>query len=212
MAIVPVSEYGPSPVLPPRHALGPPRPPTEVPKGTNLMGVLLALVADAMLLATLLAVWFTLKANSPTWPPNSVDLNTYIPSVVTITAVMSGVFMQWAVSSIRRNDQRSATAAMILTLFLGIAIVNAQWYSMVQADFGINDHTYGTLYFLLIGYHAVHMVLAVGALILVGSRALVGHFGREGYDPMRAVAAFWNYSTVAWFAILCAVFLFAPHT
>jgi heme/copper-type cytochrome/quinol oxidase subunit 3 len=215
MSLVPAStspsSYGPSPALPPKEALAPPRPPDEVPKGTNLMGVLLLVMADAMVLATLLAAWLTVKSGSLSWPPKGVHLTTYLPSVITITAVMSSFSMQWAVSSIRRNDQRSATTGIILTAFFGICIVNAQWYSLVRAKFGIASHAYGTLYDLLIGYHAVHQALAVGALVLVGARAVVGHFGREGYDPMRAVAAFWHYSNAAWFLIMTAIFLFSRH-
>lgn len=210
MSLVPTSGYGVS-ELPPKAALARPRPPDEVPKGTNLLGVLLLIMADAMVLATLLAAWITIKGGSLSWPPAKVHLTTYLPSVITITAAMSGFSMAWAVSSIRRNDQRSATIALILTSLFGVAIVNAQWYSMVRAGFGIGDHAYGTLYLLLIGYHAVHQVLAVGALILVGSRAIVGHFGREGYDPMRAVAAFWYYSIAAWMLIMAAIFLFSRH-
>jgi len=211
VSLVPASSYRTAPALAPQRALAPPRPPGEVPKGTNLTGVLLFLMADAMILATLLAVWWTIKGASLSWPPQGVDVTTYLPSVIAITVTMSSFSMQWAVSSIRRNDQRSATVALILTAFFGVAVVNAQWYSMVRADFGIADHAYGTIYLLLIGYHAVHQALAVGALVFVGARAVVGHFGREGYDPMRAVAAFWHYSVAAWMLILTAVFLFSRH-
>lgn len=182
-----------------------------VPQGTNLLGSLLLLAADAMLLATLLAAWFTIKGGTPAWPPRGVNLGTYLPTTVTITAAMSAFSMQWAVSAIRRNDQRSGTVAIALTVFLGLAMANAQWYSMFRADFGFNDHAYGALYYILISYHLVHVVLAVAALVLVGARAVAGHFGRSGYDPLKATAAFWQYTNAAWFAILTAVFLFSAH-
>ena len=213
MSLIPTSTYsGSIAELAPKRAQARPRPPDEVPKGTNLTGLMLVLVADAMVLATLLAVWLTIKGASLTWPPKKVNLNTYLPSVITITLAMSAFSMAWAVSSIRRNDQRSATVAIILTALFGIAVVNAQWYSMVRADFGIASHAYGTLYLLLVGYQAVHQVLAIGALILVGARAIVGHFGRDGYDPMRAVGAFWYYTMASWGLIMIFVFLFSRHS
>lgn len=211
MAVVPASSYGSAPVLPSRDAIAPPPPPTEVPKGTNLVGVLLGIVADAMVLAAIVAILYGLKAGYPAWPPRGVSLGTYLPTTVTITGAMSMFSMQWAVSSIRRNDQRSGTFALLLTLLLGISIFNAQWYSMVRAPFGIADHAYGTLYYLLIGYHAVNVAIGLGALVFVGSRSLAGHFGRQGYDPLRAVAAFWHWTNAAWFVILAVLFLFAPH-
>ena len=210
MAMVPA--YGRPVTLPSGTALAPPRPADEVPKGTNLMGTLLVLAADAMVLVTLLATWFTIKAGSPAWPPPRVNLSTYLPSVVTITAAMSAFSMQWAVSSIKRNDQRNGAVAVVLTVVLGLAMFNAQWYSMVRARFGVNDHAYGTLYYLLIGYHAVHLAVAIGAVILVGSRAVAGHYGRENYDALRGAAALWQFSVTAWFVIMTAVFLFNRHS
>lgn len=211
MAVVPASSYRRSPALPSGSALSPPRPPGEVPKGTNLLGVLLVLVADAMVLATLLATWSVLKAGAAHWPPKGVKVPTYLPTVVTITVVMGIFSMQWAISSIRRNDQRSATVALVLTIVLGAAVVNAQWYSLIRAKFSIGDSAYATLYDLLIGYQAVHMVIAVAAVVLVGARAVVGHFGREGYDPMRAVGALWYYASGSWLLIVSVVFLLSRH-
>ena len=209
MAMVPA--YGQAALPPTGAALAPPRPPGEVPKGTNLMGTLLVLAADAMVLVALLATWFTIKAGSPRWPPAKVNLSTYLPTMVTVTALMSGFAMQWVVSSIKRNDQRSTGIAVILTVVLGLAIFNAQWYSIVRARFSIGDHTYATLFYLLIGYHALHVALGIGAVILVGSRAVAGHYGRENYDPVRATAALWQYGNVAWAVILVVMFLFSRH-
>ena len=114
------------------------------------------------------------------------------------------------VSSIKRNDQRSTGIAVILTVVLGLAVFNAQWYSIVRARFSIGDHAYATLFYLLMGYHALHVALGIGAVILVGSRAVAGHYGRENYDPVRATAALWQYGNVAWAVILVVMFLFSP--
>jgi heme/copper-type cytochrome/quinol oxidase subunit 3 len=209
MAMVPA--YGPPDGLPTGAALAPPRPPDEVPKGTNLLGTLLVLAADAMVLVALLAAWFTIKGGSAAWPPRGVSLSTYLPTMVTLTAAMSAFSMAWVVSSVRRNDQRSAGVALVLTVILGLAMINAQWYSMVRPRFGIATHAYGTLYYLLIGYHAVHLAAAIGAAVLVGSRALAGHYGRDNYDAVKAASALWQYGNAAWFAIVSAVFLFSAH-
>jgi cytochrome c oxidase subunit I+III len=199
------------PVLPTGSALGPPPAPTEVPKGTNVAGVLILCVADAMLLLAFLAVWWTIKAGSPAWPPSDVAVGTYIPTVVTITAAMSAFSMQWALSSTRRNDQRSAAMALILTAALGIAIANVQWYTIAREGLALDHSAYATLFNLLTGYHLVHQAIAVGALVLVGARAFAGHFGRQGYEPLRAVAAFWHYTMVVWFVIVTAMYLFSAH-
>ena len=96
MALVQTSSYGAAPLT--GKGVAPPPPPDAVPANTNVVGTLLVLVADAMVLGTLLAVWWVIKAGSPSWPPPGVRVNTYIPSVVAITAAMSAISMQWMVS------------------------------------------------------------------------------------------------------------------
>ena len=85
--------------LPARRPYGasPPPPETALPNGTTVLGVLLLLVADAMVLVALLAIWWTIKGGSPAWPPRGTSIGTYLPSVISITAVMSSFAMQWMV-------------------------------------------------------------------------------------------------------------------
>jgi heme/copper-type cytochrome/quinol oxidase subunit 3 len=208
---VALTTYGGPAPAPTKAALGPPRQPGELPKNTILVGTLLVLVADAMVLGGMLAVWVAIKSGSPAWPPADVAVGTYLPTTVTITAAMSAFSVQWAVSAIRRNDQASAVVALAMSVILGFAIVNAQWYTLVRTGFGFNDHAYGTLYDLLIGYHMVNMALAIGALVLVGARSVAGHFGREGYDQVKAAAAVWQFANLAWAVIVTFLYLFSKH-
>ncbi|MGH9279235.1 MAG: cytochrome c oxidase subunit 3 [Acidimicrobiales bacterium] len=206
-----ITTYGSAAPAPTGRALGPPRLPHELPKNTVLVGTLLVLVADAMVLAGLVAMWVAIKSGAPAWPPHGVSVGTYLPTTVTITAAMTAFSVQWVVSSVRRNDQRSATIAVILSVVLGIAIVNAQWYTLVRTGFGFNDHAYGTLFDLFIGYHLVNTAIAILALVAVGARTLAGHFSREGYDQVKAVAAIWQFANIAWAVIITFVFFFSAH-
>lgn len=169
--------------------------------------MVLILTADLMILGTFLAAFFTLKGGAASWPPKGVKLDIYLPTVVTITAILSAVSMGWAVFAVRRHDVGNAIAAMVLTVVFGLAMANLQWYSMIKAPFGIARHSYGTMYTLLIGYHLVHILIGIVMIIVVGCRTLAGHFGREKAEPVRAVAMFWQYGNIAWAVILIAVFL-----
>lgn len=199
--------------VPGRQATGAPE--TDAPDGrgpnATQLGTLLMLVADAMVLAALLAAYFTIKDGAPLWPPGGVSLGTYLPTVVTVTAVMSAVSAYWALYAIQGDDQRSSIIGIAFTVALGLAMVNAQWFSLDRAGFGVQSHNYGTLYYLLIGYHLAHLVAGIAALLVVGARVLVGHFDAENHGPLRAAVTLWQYSNVAWFVILTTLFIFSRH-
>ncbi len=179
--------------------------PPSIP-GATVLGMALILAADLMLLGTLLAVFFSLKGGAASWPPKGVKLDIYLPMVVTITAAMSAISMGWAVFAVRRHDVGNAIAAMVLTIVFGLAMANLQWYSMTKAPFGVANHSYGTMYTLLINYHLVHLLIGIVMIVVVGCRTLAGHFGRERSEPVRAVAMFWQYGNIAWAIIAVAVF------
>ena len=185
--------------------------PNGLPRGTTRLGMLLLLAADAMVLATLLATYFTIRGGSPKWPAPGVRVGTYIPTVLTITAVMTALSVSWVLYAVRHNDQRNAFAAALLTIVLGLAMANAQWYAMTTAKFGPGDHAYGTLYHLFLGYHLVHLLAGLVMVAVVAAQTLAGHYSREDHEPVRAAALFWQYGNVVWFTVLTVLFLLSPH-
>ena len=174
---------------------------------TTSLGTLLIVAADAMVLAGILAAYFGVKDGSASWPPTDVSVGTYIPTIVTITAVMACFSVQWGLYATRRNDQRNAVIGMGMTVFLGLAMANAEWLAFTRADFGVSAHAYGTFYYLLIGFHLVHVVAASVLLMLVAGRALTGQFSRDRHEPVRAVSIFFQYTNAVWFVVVTVLFL-----
>ncbi|HWC12612.1 MAG TPA: cytochrome c oxidase subunit 3, partial [Acidimicrobiales bacterium] len=185
--------------------------PNGLPRGTTRLGMLLLLAADAMVLVVLLVAYFTIRGGSPKWPASGVQVGTYIPTVLSVTAVMSALSVAWMLSATRQNDQRNAFAAAVLTVVLGLAMANAQWYAMTNAGFGPADHAYGTLYHLLLGYHLAHLLAGLAMVGVVAAQTLAGHYSREDHEPVRAAATFWQYGNVVWFTVLTVLFLLTPH-
>lgn len=213
----PTSAGTPAVDEPGSHALAAPDPatdptrPSALPRGTTVLGMILVLAAEGMALGALIAVYFAIKAGSPLWPPEGVNVNTYIPTVVSITAAMSACSVAWLLVSTRRNDQRNAFSASVLSVVLGLAMANGQWYSLTQAGFSIGDHAYGTLFFLMMGLHLLHLVAGIVMLIVVGGQTLAGHFGSHDHEPVSAVVHFWQFGNVMWSAIVLVLFLVGPH-
>jgi heme/copper-type cytochrome/quinol oxidase subunit 3 len=206
---VPASDAAPM-VLPTGEPLPGPVP-GRPRRGTSTIGTLLFCTADFMILAAVIAVYLAIKEGSTTWPPRGVSVSTYVPTMITITALMSGISMQWGIFAARRNDGRNAAMAMILTLFFGLAVINLEWLTFVRSGFGFNDHTYGTLYDILIGFHVLHLVVAIGVALVLTFRTMAGHFSDDRHDALRAGAVFWQYTNVVWFTVVTVLFILSRH-
>jgi len=178
---------------------------------TTSLGTLLMIAADFMVLAAMVAAYFAVKDGSASWPPKGVSVGTYIPTIVTITAIMSAFSVQWGLYSSRRNDQRNATIGMGMTVVLGLAMANAEWLAFTRSGFSVADHAYGTFYYLLIGFHLVHVVAATLLVVLVAGRAVAGHFSRDRHEPVRAVTIFFHYTNAVWFVVVTVLFLLSKN-
>jgi len=188
-----------------------PGPPGRPRRGTATVGALVLATADAMVLAAMVATYLSIKAGSSAWPPVGVHVSSYTPTMITITAVMSAFSVQWAVFSIRRQDGRNAAIAMILTLFLGLAMANLEWLAFTRTHFGVKSHPYGALFYLLIGYHLVHLIAAMVLGAVLSFRTMAGHFSTDRHDPLRAGAVVWQYGNAVWFVVVTVLFLLSRH-
>ncbi len=208
---LPAPASGDAPVVLPTGEPLPGPVPGRPRRGTSTIGTLLLVTADAMVLGAVVAVYIAIKEGATTWPPSDVQVGTYIPTMITITAVMSGFSVQWGIFAARRNDGRNAAMALILTLFLGLAMANLEWLSFVRSGFGFNDHTYGTLYDVLIGYHLLHLLAAVVVVLVLAFRTMAGHFSTDRHDALRAGAVYWQYTNIVWFVVVTVLFILSRH-
>ena len=208
---LPVPASGDAPVVLPTGAPLPGPVPGRPRRGTSTIGTLLLVTADAMVLGAVVAVYLAIKEGSTTWPPSDVQVGTYIPTMITLTALMSGFSVQWGIFAARRNDGRNAAMALILTLFLGLSMANLEWLSFVRSGFGFNDHTYGTLHDILIGYHLLHLLAAIVVVLVLAFRTMAGHFSTDRHDALRAGAVYWQYTNVVWFIVVTVLFILSRH-
>jgi len=172
-----------------------------------LLGAALAVAADAMVFGALLAAYFGLRATSFVWPPKGVSHGTYLPGVLSLTALMGVASAQWAAFAIRRGDRRNCLIGTGMTMGFGLAIVNAEWYSFGRSGFGISKHAYGTMHDALVGFHLLNVVIAVVLLGIVFVHALSGGSDEDRPGAVQAVALFWHFTAAVWLVIFSVLYL-----
>jgi cytochrome c oxidase subunit 3 len=181
--------------------------PAEVPRprGTANVATALFVVGDFMALCALVGGYYALRSEAFKWPP--VGLGTYLPTMIAITMVMTAVTLQWAIWAIRHNDQRTCLAALGVTIFFALAVLNGQWYSLAHLKFGPAAHTYGTFVYLLTGFHMVNVIAGIIVLAAMLGRTVGGEFDADDHDSLTAAAVFWQFCNVAGLLVYAVLFL-----
>jgi heme/copper-type cytochrome/quinol oxidase subunit 3 len=187
----------PTPALPPAPADVQPE---LSRRGASLLGASMAVAASVMATAALVAACLAIDAAPGPWRPKGVDLSTYLPNMIVLTAVMSSVSAGWTLWAVRRDDRRSAVMAAVLTLFLAVAVANGQSYLMTHAGLRIGANAFSTLFVVFTGFHLLHAIAGVVLLAVVLGRTLANQFSADDHDAVTATTVFWNWANLVWVA------------
>lgn len=134
-----------------------------------------------------------------------------IPLLNTTLLLTSGVTLTIAHHALRAGRRQQLVMWLAATVLLGAIFLGFQVY-----EYGVaySDHNltmksgiYGSTFYLLTGFHGVHVTLGVIMLTVMTLRSAKGHFSRENHFGFEAVAWYWHFVDVVWLALFLFVYV-----
>jgi len=151
--------------------------------------------AVAMLFAALFFAYAVMRAQAPAWPPAGQPALPRGPlGLNTLVLVAASLALRGAVRAARRNDGGGASGRAWAALALGGGFLAGQilvWRSLVLAGGGPASGIYGSVFFAISGFHALHVVGGLLALALVAWRG-------AGLRRLAATALYWDFVLAVW--------------
>lgn len=171
------------------------------------VGVVVWLASELMFFAGLFAAYFTLRSATVPWPPDGVELATARTAVATAVLILSSLTMHGAVKAGERDDRRAAVRWLAVTALLGGLFLTNQAIEYAEATFRISTHAYGSAFYLMTGFHGLHVL---GGLLFMGAVAFtIG--GRTSRAPaastVEVCAYYWHFVDVVWIAMFSTIYL-----
>ena len=187
----------------------PPSPSQESPSRTPSplgVGVIVWLASELMFFAGLFAAYFTLRSINDPWPPDDVHLETARTAVATVVLVASSGAIHMAVVAAKRQDRRAAAAWLGVTSFMGALFLVNLVLEYAEADFAIDDHAYGSIFYLLTGFHGLHVL---GGLIFMGAvaAAITGRSRAPTFQTVEVCGYYWHFVDVVWVFMFATIYL-----
>jgi heme/copper-type cytochrome/quinol oxidase subunit 3 len=178
------------------------------PRATSWWAMLIIILNEAVIFASLLASYFYLRVNSVLWPPQGVDRpELTLSSINTIILIASSIVLQWAVIGIAQGNLGRLRLGLAIAFVLGAVFLGIQIYEYTQLKFLPQDHAYGSLFWGITGIHAAHVLLGLLMNAYVQVRAAYGHFSQERRQAVENVALYWHFVDVVWIVIFISLFL-----
>jgi heme/copper-type cytochrome/quinol oxidase subunit 3 len=181
------------------------RPAPVVPSG--VLGMLIFVVAEAMLFAGLVSAFTIIRASAVVWPPRDQPrLPVEETALNTAALLLSGVLLFLAQRALRR-DRAAAARLLLISLLLGVFFVTFQgveWVRLIGQGLTLTSSSLGSFFYLIIGLHALHAVAAVALL----ARVSLG-LRRSGLaaGQLATAAVFWYFVVIVWPVLYFRVYL-----
>ncbi len=133
-----------------------------------------------------------------------------IPALNTVLLLSSGVTITLAHWGLRRQWRWVLIVGLILTVALGATFLYLQANEYREAyeahGLTLNSGVYGSLFFLLTGFHGAHVTIGTTMLVIILIRSMLGHFTPDNHFAFQGVAWYWHFVDVVWLALFVFVY------
>ena len=133
-----------------------------------------------------------------------------LAAINTLILLTSGVTVTWAHWALKLNKRKQLVIGLALTVALGVLFLSLQAYEYHEAytemNLTLDAGIYGTTFFMLTGFHGLHVTLGTIMLIVILARSIRGHFTPERHFAFEAVAWYWHFVDVVWLFLFIFVY------
>jgi len=96
------------------------------------------------------------------------------------------------------------------TLLLGIVFLAGQareYYSLLRSNLTIDKNEFGTGFFTLTGFHALHVFMGLIMLGVILFLSVGGYLGSDKKNVLAVAGIYWHFVDVMWVLIFCLIYL-----
>ncbi|MEM9531044.1 MAG: cytochrome c oxidase subunit 3 [Pseudomonadota bacterium] len=168
-------------------------------------------------LATNQFVWPAFEAAWPSNGPANLggDFATIpafdLPLYNTLILLTSGVTVTMAHHALKHEKRKDLVWWLAATVGLGFIFVYLQATEYIHAYADLNlklsSGIYGSTFFMLTGFHGLHVTVGAIMLTVIMFRCMKGHFSPKNHFGFEGVAWYWHFVDVVWLGLFVFVYI-----
>jgi cytochrome c oxidase subunit III len=180
----------------------------------NSLGMWLFLIGEVMFFGALFTGYTVYRITYPgSFSEASRLLDLPYGTLNTAILLTSSLTVALAVNSAQRDLRRSLVLFLLATILLGsifLGIKGLEYIHKIEQGLfpagafaypGANPEgarLFFSLYFIMTGLHAVHMIGGILVIGLLAFRAWRGHFSARHYAPVELLGLYWHFVDIVW--------------
>jgi cytochrome c oxidase subunit III len=191
------------------------------------LGMWLFLVTEVLFFGGLFAAYSIYRA----WYPDafafaSHELDITLGTVNTAVLILSSLTMALGVHAAQHGERGKLIAFLIVTMILGstfLGIKSVEYYDkfahhhvpgphfQFEAEYFRPAQIFFSLYFVMTGLHAIHMIIGLGIMTWMLVWTMNGTITREYASPIEISGLYWHFVDIVWIFLFPLLYLIGRH-
>jgi cytochrome c oxidase subunit 3 len=133
-----------------------------------------------------------------------------LPAINTAILLASGVTITIAHHALKAGNRGVLKVFLAATFLLGFAFVILQaeeyMHAYQELNLTLGSGVYGSTFFMLTGFHGLHVTIGAIMLFVIWLRVMKGHFTPKQHFAFEGVAWYWHFVDVVWLGLFIFVY------
>lgn len=174
----------------------------------RMLGVIVFLCAEGMIFFGLFAAYLIYRAVSPVWPPEGIERELILPGINTAILISSSFVINQSNTAIKKNDVAGLRTWFLATAVMGAIFLAGQAYEYSQLAFGLTNNLYASSFYVMTGFHGLHVCFGVLLILAVLWRSLKSdHYSKDHHFGVEAAELYWHFVDVIWIILFILLYL-----
>jgi cytochrome c oxidase subunit 3 len=134
-----------------------------------------------------------------------------LPLINTILLLTSSITVTIAHHALIAGNRKNLILGLAATVALGVVFLffQVEEYIHLYSEVGLTleSGVYGSTFFLLTGFHGMHVTIGTIMLTVMLLRSIKGHFTKENHFAFEATAWYWHFVDVVWLGLFIFVYI-----
>lgn len=134
-----------------------------------------------------------------------------LPLINTLILITSSITLHFAHIAMENNKRGALKVFLTLTVLLGVVFLGLQVeeyiYAYQELGLTLDAGIYGNTFYLLTGFHGIHVTLGTILLLVILIRIIKGHFTPDKHFAFQAAAWYWHFVDVVWLCLFVFVYV-----
>ena len=193
----------------------------------STLGMWLFLVTEVMFFGGMFLAYIIYRVMYPeAWILGSNHLNVPMGAANTAVLICSSLTMALAVRAAQTGNRSGQILNLILTIVFGSVFLVVKYFEYAEKfehhlvpgphfdmalEHANQQQIFFSIYFMMTGIHALHMVVGIGLMLVILAMAWRGRFSADYYTPVEMSGLYWHFVDIVWIFLFPLLYLLGAH-